>query len=109
MPAFPDLYKQVHGTQPSGPKWDALNWLTLQTGELAYAAFALRGTKPEVLSALRTAFAKTAEDPEFIADSIATNKIPYRFAPVEKGNRIIKELSTVSPAILDTLRESMKR
>ena len=109
MPAFPDLFKEVHGKQPSGPKWDALNWLTLQTGELAYAAFALRGTKPEVLSALRTAFAQTAEDPEFIADSVATNKIPYRFASVEKGDRIIKALSTVSPAILDTLRESMKR
>jgi hypothetical protein len=26
MPAFPDLYKEVHGKLPSGPDWDALNW-----------------------------------------------------------------------------------
>jgi tripartite-type tricarboxylate transporter receptor subunit TctC len=109
MPAFPDLYRQVHGKPPAGPQWEALNWLTLQTGELAYAAFALRGTRPEVLTALRSAFARTAEDPEFIADSVTTNGIPYRFAPVAKGDRIIRELSRVSPEILDALRASTKR
>ncbi len=109
MPAFPDLHQQIHGRQPSGPTWDALNWLTLQTGELAYAAFALRGTKPEMLGALRGAFSRTAVDPEFIADSVALNGIPYRFVPVEKGNRIIRALSGVTPEVLDTLRASMKR
>jgi tripartite-type tricarboxylate transporter receptor subunit TctC len=109
MPAFPDLYRQIHGTWPAGAEWDALNWLTLQTGELAYAAFALRDTPAPVLKALRQAFAETAADPEFIADSIKTNKVPYRFAPVDKGSRIIHDLSSVTPAVLDTLRASMKR
>jgi tripartite-type tricarboxylate transporter receptor subunit TctC len=109
MPAFPDLYQQIHGKPPAGKQWDALNWLTLQTGELSYAAFALRGTKPEMLAALREAFSRTAADPEFIADSVATNGIPYRFVPVEKGDSIIRALSSVSPDILDTLRASMKR
>ena len=109
MPAFPDLHQQIHGKLPAGKQWDALNWLTLQTGELAYAAFALRGTKPEMLAALREAFARTADDSEFIADAIATNRIRYRFVPVEKGDRIVRALSNVSPEILDTLRASMQR
>jgi tripartite-type tricarboxylate transporter receptor subunit TctC len=109
MPAFSDLYREIHGKWPEGEKWEALNWLTLQTGELAYAAFALHGTPPSVLSALRQAFATTAEDREFVADSIKINKIPYRFASVEKGQQIIKDLSAVSPEILKTLRDSMNR
>ncbi len=109
MPAFPDLYQQIHGKRPAGPAWDALNWLTLQTGELAYAAFGLRGTRPEVLSALRTAFAQTAEDPEFIADSVALNRIPYRFVTLAKGDAIIHSLQTVSPEILQTLRAATNR
>ena len=40
MPAFPDLYKQVHGKMPSGAMWDALNWLTNQTGELTFVGLA---------------------------------------------------------------------
>ena len=55
MPAFPDLYKEVHGRMPSGPDWDALNWLTNQTGEMTYVGFAPRGTPPAALAALRQA------------------------------------------------------
>src|SRR5579871_6498095 len=29
-PAFPDLYREVHGQPPAGEAWDALNWLTSQ-------------------------------------------------------------------------------
>jgi len=37
MPAFPDIYQETHGKTPSVAKWDAPNWLTLQTGKLAFA------------------------------------------------------------------------
>ena len=40
MPAFPDLHKQVRGAMPSGAMWDALNWLTNQTGELTFVGLA---------------------------------------------------------------------
>ena len=36
MPAYPDLYKEIHGKLPAGKDWDAFNWLTNQVGELAY-------------------------------------------------------------------------
>jgi hypothetical protein len=67
LPAFPDLYREVHGKSPSGDNWDALNWLTAQTGELAYAAFAPHGTPADALTALRTAFERASNDPDFIA------------------------------------------
>jgi hypothetical protein len=73
----PMLPKGVHyahsiGITPSGDDWDALNWLTAQTSELAYAAFAPRGTPPDILSALRTAFELAAKDPDFNQGTIAS-------------------------------------
>ncbi len=38
MPAYPDLYKEIHGKLPAGKDWEAFNWLTNQVGELAFIA-----------------------------------------------------------------------
>lgn len=107
VPAFPDLYREVHGRPPSGENWDALNWLTTQTSELAYAAFAPRGTPAGVLSVLRTAFDRAAADPNFIEQSVATNGVPYKPVDVERGRAIIGSLAHVSPVVLKELRTSM--
>jgi hypothetical protein len=82
MPAFPALYKEVRGTLPSGSTWNALNWLTAQTGELAHAAFAPRGVPAAALSALRIAFERAASDPDYVKASVATNGIPSGFVNV---------------------------
>jgi tripartite-type tricarboxylate transporter receptor subunit TctC len=106
-PAFPDLYREVHGQPPAGENWDALNWLTSQTSELAYAAFAPRGTPPAALAVLRTAFDRAAADPDFIEKSIAANGVPYGPVNVEHGRGIIRALAQVSPSVLKALRTSM--
>ena len=106
-PAFPDLYREVHGKWPSGDNWGALNWLTAQTSELAYAAFAPHGTPADIVSALRTAFDLTAKDPEFNQSTIALNGMPYSFVNVERGRAIIRSLAEVSPGVLKALRASM--
>jgi tripartite-type tricarboxylate transporter receptor subunit TctC len=106
-PAFPDLYREVHGRLPAGDGWDALNWLTTQNSELAYGGFAPRGTPPEMVSLLRAAFDLTAKDPDFIQRTIATNGIPYSFVNVERGRAIIQSLAEVSPGVLKALRTSM--
>jgi tripartite-type tricarboxylate transporter receptor subunit TctC len=106
-PAFPDLYREVYGQPPAGEAWDALNWLTSQTSELAYAAFAPRGTPPAQLAILRAAFDRAAADPDFIEKSIATNGVPYTPVNVEHGRGIIRSLAQVSPSVLKALRASM--
>jgi tripartite-type tricarboxylate transporter receptor subunit TctC len=106
-PAFPDLYREVHGRLPSGDDWDGLNWLTTQTSELAYGAFAPRGTPPEMISVLRTAFELAAKDPDFIQRTIMTNGIPYSFVNVERGRAIIQSLTEASPGVLKALRMAM--
>ena len=105
MPSFPDLYRDIHGKPPSGPTWDAFNWLTTQTGDVTYVGLAPRGTPPDALAALRLGFARVANDPDYVKETIKRSGAPYRFVDVKSGQAIFKSLAEVSPGVLDTLRE----
>lgn len=107
MPAYPDLYKEVHGKLPTGKDWDAFNWLTNQIGELAFIALAPRGMPSAVLHALRIGFERATNDPDFIADTVKRNGIPYTYVSVPRGQAIIKDLVDVSPEIVNTLRAAV--
>lgn len=108
MPSFTELYKDVHGKMPSGPTWDALNWLTNQTGEMTFMALAPAGTPRDAIAALRQGYAAATNDPEFVRQSMATNAIPYSFVAVERGTAIFHSLADVSSAILDTMRKTIE-
>jgi tripartite-type tricarboxylate transporter receptor subunit TctC len=107
MPAFPDLYKEVHGRMPAGPDWDALNWLTNQTGEMTFVGFAPRGTPAAALAALRAGFDGASNDPEFVNDAIKRNGVPFTFVNVARGQAIFRSLADVTPAVLATLKASI--
>jgi tripartite-type tricarboxylate transporter receptor subunit TctC len=108
MPAYPDLYKEIHGKLPAGQDWDAFNWLTNQVGELAFIALAPNGVPPATLAALRAGFERATNDPDFIKETVKRNGIPYSYLSVPRGESVIRELAAVSPAIVDTLRASTR-
>jgi hypothetical protein len=107
MPAFQDLYKEVHGKLPSGPDWDALNWTVQQFGELAYVGLAPPKTPAPALAVLRKAFADTMEDKAYIEESTKRNGLPFEYVDVKQGQGVFKSLSEVSPQVLTTLRASI--
>ncbi len=107
IPAFPDLYKEIHGKLPSGASFDALNWLTQQVGELTYVAFAPRGTPAAAVAALRKGFEEACHDPDFIKESVARNKIAYSCIGSERGEGVLRSLADVSPEVIKTLRASI--
>ncbi|MPZ41093.1 MAG: hypothetical protein GEU95_24215 [Rhizobiales bacterium] len=107
MPAFPDLYKQVRGTMPDGAMWDALNWLTNQTGELTFVGLAPPATSSEALAILRKAYAAAANDPDFIAASTKRFGMPYTYIDVARGRGVFRSLADVQPDVLTTLRTAV--
>jgi hypothetical protein len=107
MPAYPDLYKEIHGKLPSGQDWEAFNWLTNQVGELAFIALAPPKTPAAALDALRIGFARATNDPAFIDESVKRNGIPYSYVGVPRGQAVIRDLAAVSPAVVETLRAAM--
>ena len=107
MPAFPALYKQVHGKAPSGPTWDALNWLVQQVSDVMFVGLAPPGAPAPALTTLRKSFEAAIADPDFIAHSIKINGLPFTFVPVEKGKAVFSALAGVSPDVLATVRKSI--
>jgi len=104
MPAFPDLYKQVRGAMPSGAMWNALNWLTNQTGELTFVGLAPPATDAAAVGILRKAYAAAAADPDFIKESTKRYGLPYSYIGVERGRGVFQSLAGVQPDVLKTLR-----
>jgi len=107
MPAFPDLYKEVHGKLPSGLAWDALNWLTTQTGEMTYVGLAPRGTPAAAVAALRKGFADASNDPVFVKETMTRNGVPFSYIGIARGEATFRSLTDVSPDVLRTLRTSI--
>ncbi len=106
MPAFPDLYREIHGRLPAGATWEAFNWLTNQIGELTYIAVAPPKTRPAAVAALRKGFEGVARDPEFEKEMLAKQGIPYSHIATEQGRAIFRALADVSPGVIATLRAS---
>jgi hypothetical protein len=107
MPAFPDLYKQVRGGMPSGPIWDALNWLTNQIGELTFVGLAPPKTDAVTLGILRKAYEAASNDPEFIKESTKRYGMPYTYIDVARGRDVFRSLADVQPGVLTTLRSAI--
>jgi len=104
MPAFPDFYREVHGSMPSGPSWNAFNWLTNQIGELTYIAVAPPRTPVAPVAALRKGFEGVARDAAFEQEMLARQGIPYSHIGAEQGRAIFRALADVRPEVTATLR-----
>jgi hypothetical protein len=107
MPAFPDLYKDIFGRMPSGPVWEALNWLTNQAGEMTFVGFAPRGTPAGAVAALRKGFEDASNDSNFVKETMTRNGVPFSYVGVERGEAKFRSLADVSPDVLKTLRASI--
>lgn len=93
---------------PSGPTWDALNWLTNQVGELTFIAFAPPETPAPIVAILREAYEKASMDADFSAETVKQYGLPYSFVGPDRGAAILKSLANVSPQVLDTLKKTIE-
>ena len=62
---------------------------------------------PAALDALRLGFERATNDPDFVKDTVKRNGIPYSYVSVPRGQSVIRDLASVSPAVVDTLRAAI--
>ena len=62
VPTFVDVYKQVHGKMPSGPKWDAFVLINDLATSMLRAVLLPHGSPKAAVDELRKAFAALATD-----------------------------------------------
>lgn len=103
--AFHEVAESATGEAPSGPLWEAMQWLNDGSAGVTWLVAAPRGVDEERLQILREAFFKAAEDPEFLE---AVERIAGLVPPVvdtEAMERIIENLGNVDDEIVTILQD----
>ena len=101
IPSFPQLYKKIKGTMPSGEYWDAYRTLYEMNNALLRLVALPPGAPREAVEALRRAVERLAHDKEFAAESkkIVEYVPEYETAP-DLSDQVRKVL-VVSPQMRD--------
>lgn len=107
MPEFAsvlDVYREIHGEDPSGPAWSSYLAMTAATVNLGRVIKAHRETPQEALDALNAAFARMEADPEFIAaaESQMAGYMAYGGEPLMAA---VEAAVSISDEDLDWIRE----
>jgi tripartite-type tricarboxylate transporter receptor subunit TctC len=104
IPAFPEIYRKIRGGVPSGPAFDAYNWLARLVGDITIIALAPPGTDPEAIADLRAGYEAASRDKDFTERTIKALGQPYAFVSPEEGEAILASLSEAPPGLADTLK-----
>ncbi len=107
--SFHDVYKQVHGKLPSGPKWEAYKWLRSNVSPMTRTIFMPPGTPKEAVEIMRTAYANMTKDPEFLVAITKISGVKPTYVPLAQALKVIKTYRDVSPEILAVFEEMGKK
>jgi hypothetical protein len=107
LPSFPEAYELVHGKKPSGPAFEAWKAL-MQMGVMVNKGIFLPAETPKpIVEAWRTAVRNMLKDPEFEKQASAVVEGYPQFIG-DDARPIIKEATTLSPAVWDWLNNYLK-
>jgi tripartite-type tricarboxylate transporter receptor subunit TctC len=93
LPTFLDVYRMKFGKNatPKGIKWDSYLLITGLRARLLRALMLPKGSPKAAIQTLRTAWAKTVKDPEFLKTYVKLNKGQPFVTLGEEANRYIEK------------------
>jgi len=108
IPSYPQLYRKIKGTLPSGRLWDAYRVLYDMNSTLQRMIALPPGTPPAAVSTLRDAIAALNADKEFAAEALKTIEFApdYPAAPDTGGK--VRAMMVASPAMRDFINDYMR-
>jgi tripartite-type tricarboxylate transporter receptor subunit TctC len=108
IPSFPQLYKKVKGTLPSGEYWDAYRTLYEMNNALLRLVALPPGAPREAIDALRRAVTRLAHDPEFAAESKKTVEYVPEYETAPDLSEQVAKVMVVAPQMRDTINAYMR-
>jgi tripartite-type tricarboxylate transporter receptor subunit TctC len=106
--SFPELYREIKGSDPKGPLWDTYLTALQLTGEAFRVAALPPGSPKAAVDTLRRAIRALANDPEFQAEAQkAFSYVPEFVAGDDTQTRIRAMLDT-SPELRRTVTDYVK-
>lgn len=103
VPAYVDVYREVHGREPSGPEWDAFVLLN-DLSTMLRIVILPKGAPQASLDALRRAFAALEKDAAFQSDYEKLIKVKAELISAQDGQAMLESLGRVKPEVAETLR-----
>lgn len=106
--SFPDLYREIKGTAPSGPLWETYLTALQLTGEVFRVAVLPPGAPKAAVDALQAAIGKLATDKEFAEEAMkAFSYVPEFHAGSDTATKI-RGMLTTKPELRRTIADFVK-
>lgn len=102
---FVDLYTEIHGKPPSGPKWKTMKWIQTYLGKMVLSVYAPPGTPKKFVEELRKSYAATANDEVYLAEYLKQFHVPLNVATAAEGEKFFSTFKNTDPEILALLKE----
>jgi len=97
VPAFPEIYKQVKGKDPSGPKWGAYKLVGPASRTLNRALVFPPGVSKEKIAYMRAALDKLYKDPEYKKEWERVFGLNLDYIKGADADKILKDYMAPSP------------
>jgi len=101
IPSFPQLYRKVKGTMPSGEYWEAYRTLYEMSNALLRLVALPPGTPREAIDALRRAVERLAHDKEFAAEAMKIVEFVPEYETAPDLSEQMSKVMVVSPQMRD--------
>ncbi len=109
IPTFPQLYKQVKGTLPSGQLWDAYKTIFDVNATMQRLIAMPPGVPQAATAALRAAVQRVNNDKDFAAEATKVIEFVPEYVTGANINNQVRELLVASPEIRAFIAEYTKR
>ncbi len=105
LPSLKDLFVEIHGSEPSGIRWETYKWLRTNVHATSPAMVAPPGTPENLLEVLREAYQATWSDPAFREGWLAQfGEFPH-VNPTGATVDAFKDYRSITPDMLKVVKE----
>jgi tripartite-type tricarboxylate transporter receptor subunit TctC len=108
IPSYPQLYRKIRGTLPSGRLWDAYRVLYDMNSTLQRMIALPPGTPPAAIAVLRNAIETLNADKEFAAEALKTIEFAPDYPTAPDMSQKVRAMMVATPAMRDFINDYMR-
>jgi tripartite-type tricarboxylate transporter receptor subunit TctC len=106
---FPEFYKSVKGSEPSGQLWEAYKTNLLVDASMLRLVAMPPDSPPAASAALRKALLELNDDKDYAADAMTAMQFVPHYDVAADLDRVVRDRLTISPAMREFIAGYMKK
>jgi tripartite-type tricarboxylate transporter receptor subunit TctC len=107
--AFPDFYRTIEGTAPSGPLWEAYKTNLAVDAQMLRTVVMPPDSPPAAIAALRRALAALNDDKDYAADAMTAIQFVPHYTIEPNLDQEVRARLTIPPAMRSFIIDYMKK